>query len=58
MAIYCHGDIHGEVFEAFSYNQSPEMRKLTSEDYVIIAGDFGVIWDWHGDSEEDYYRLN
>ena len=46
MAVYVTGDTHGSIdlaklrprrFEAGS--------RLTKDDYVIVAGDFGLVWD-------------
>ena len=47
MSIYVTGDTHGgeaNGFKKFSSKNFPEGKSLTSEDYVIICGDFGLIW--------------
>ncbi len=44
--IYVTGDVHGEL-KKFS---SSEIRKLRKNDYLIICGDFGFIWN--GNREE------
>ena len=44
MSIYITGDTHGD-FRRFSADNFPEGKILTKEDYVIICGDFGGIWD-------------
>ncbi len=31
---------------------------MTKEDYVVILGDFGLIWDWRGESREERNWLN
>ena len=41
--IYITGDIHGDPFR-LSTDVFPEQKEMTKEDYVIICGDFGVIW--------------
>ena len=35
--IYVTGDIHGDISRLIKLN-------LQSDDYVIVAGDFGVCW--------------
>lgn len=53
--IYITGDMHGPIDVAkFSTNWFPEGRYLTKNDYVIICGDFGLIWD--GSNEEKYWN--
>lgn len=58
MTLMCSGDVHGDITGRFSYKRHPELRSLTVEDYVIVAGDFGAIWDWTGKSKEDKYYLD
>ena len=41
MTIYITGDTHGQVIERFSYRQHPDLRNLTTEDFMFILGDFG-----------------
>ena len=41
--IYVTGDIHGEPSRLYVDN-FPEQREMTRDDYVIIAGDFGLVW--------------
>ena len=42
--IYITGDTHAE-FSRFSARNFPEQKDMTKEDYVIICGDFGGVWD-------------
>lgn len=43
--IYITGDTHRDVdWSKLSAKQFPEGNKLTKNDYIIICGDFGVIW--------------
>ncbi|PYY29702.1 metallophosphoesterase family protein [Paenibacillus illinoisensis] len=53
--IYITGDIHGtmSVNKRLNRRNFPEQKHLTKEDYVIIAGDFGLIWD--GSNEDRYW---
>ncbi len=43
--IYVTGDTHGQIdfFKLVVFAE--KNRRLTKQDYVIIAGDFGAIWD-------------
>lgn len=41
--IYITGDIHGDPFR-LSTDIFPEQKEMTKDDYVIICGDFGIIW--------------
>lgn len=50
--IYATGDVHGDV-RRFSTDIFPEQREMTKNDYVIILGDFGLVWDWRGESKEE-----
>ena len=45
------GDIHGSPRRLNTKN-FPIQRELTKSDYVIILGDFGLIWD---NSQEENY---
>lgn len=53
--IHITGDIHGttSVNKRLNRRNFPEQKHLTKEDYVIIAGDFGLIWD--GSNEDRYW---
>lgn len=54
MSIYITGDTHGKVQQRFSTKNFPEQREMTGTNYMIVLGDFGVIWDGHQSSEEKY----
>lgn len=52
--IYVTGDTHGGIDIAkLSFKDFPEQRKLTKDDYVIVCGDFGFVWD--GSKEEQWW---
>ena len=51
MAIYITGDTHGE-FKRFQNPDFYEQEGLTKQDYLIICGDFGGVWD--GSPYEQY----
>lgn len=42
--IYITGDCHGN-FERFNSSIFPEQNEMTKDDYVIICGDFGGVWN-------------
>ena len=42
--IYATGDTHGN-FQRFAPEHFPEQAGMTKEDYMIICGDFGGVWD-------------
>ena len=52
--IYITGDTHGD-FRRFGTQIFPEQKIMTSEDSVLICGDFGGVWDGSG---EDQYWLH
>ena len=54
MAIFITGDTHGD-FTRFKKGTFPEQAALTKDDYVIICGDFGGVWDG---SPSDRYWLD
>ena len=39
------GDIRGNPFQRLNLENFPEGKTYTKEDYVIILGDFGLVWD-------------
>lgn len=61
MTILVTGDIHGEhTIRKFSSRQMQRVlgcldRGLTKDDYLIIAGDFGLIWDAQESASERYW---
>lgn len=52
--IFITGDTHGD-FSRFSKKNFPLQDHLTKNDFIIICGDFGGIWD---QSPTDHYYLN
>lgn len=56
--IYVTGDTHGEFNYRFSVDAFPEQREMTKDDYVIICGDFGGIWNLNEESKNEKYWLN
>lgn len=58
--IFITGDIHGNPIERFSFRKHPELRYLTSEDYMIVVGDCGVPFGtqapWFNAKEFEYQK--
>ena len=56
MAVYVTGDVHGRAeygSSRFTSKSWPLVRTLTRDDAVIVAGDFGFVWD--GSNAEKYW---
>jgi len=54
--LFITGDTHGEMsIGRLSHTNWPEGRTLTKDDYVIIAGDFGLLWCGVPDKVEKYW---
>lgn len=51
--IWLTGDIHGEPYRLCK-RAFPEQDSMTKEDFVIILGDFGIIWEPTGSKNERY----
>lgn len=52
--IYVTGDIHGHIdIHKLSSRLWPEGRTLTRDDYLVICGDFGNVWD--GGNQDRYW---
>jgi len=52
--VYITGDTHGDPVTRLSTKNFPEGKELTKDDYVIVAGDFGVIWSNEPSKRERY----
>ena len=50
MELYITGDPHGD-FSRFRPESFYEQERLTKEDVILVAGDFGGVW--YGDSRDD-----
>ena len=55
--IFITGDTHGDV-RRFNNNSFYEQKEMTKDDYVIILGDFGMVWDYSGESRYEKYWLD
>lgn len=55
--IFVTGDCHSD-FHRFNTKIFPEQKKMTKDDVVIIAGDFGGIWCKDGETKEEKCELD
>lgn len=53
--IYITGDVHGVpgLNKRLNTRQFPQQKNMTKADYVIIAGDFGMVWNL--DKEDQFW---
>ena len=46
MRLFITGDTHGDIdFHKLNTKNFPQGTQLTKQDYVIVCGDFGAVWD-------------
>ena len=55
--IHITGDTHSD-FARFSTDKFPIQKEMTKNDYVIICGDFGGVWNYLVESTYEKYWLN
>lgn len=55
--IFVTGDCHGN-FERFNTRVFPEQKEMTKEDFVIVCGDFGGVWNKKEESREETMLLD
>ena len=55
--IYITGDCHGD-FTKFNMENFPHQKEMTKDDYVIICGDFGGVWNKDEESEKEKWWLD
>lgn len=55
--IYITGDCHRD-FERFNMSIFPEQREMTKEDFVIVCGDFGGVWNKKEESKEETWLMD
>ena len=58
MAIWTTGDIHGNPVRLNTENFYEQKEMKGEEDYVIITGDFGLVWNNMGESKQETYWLD
>ena len=55
--IYITGDCHRN-FERFNRSIFPEQKEMTKDDYVIVCGDFGGVWNKGKENKEETMLLD
>lgn len=55
--IFVTGDIHAEP-ERFNTENFPEQKELCRDDYVVICGDFGLVWAEDRESKQETWWLD
>jgi predicted phosphodiesterase len=55
MSVYVTGDTHGQ-FNRLSYKQWSESKNLTRGDYLVVTGDFGLIFHNVESPDEKYWK--
>ena len=55
--IYITGDCHSD-FVRFNKENFPEQREMTKDDYVIICGDFGGVWNMDEESKRESWWMD
>lgn len=55
--IYITGDIHADP-SRFATDCFPEQKEMTKDDYVIICGDFGLVWNYEGQTKNEKWWLD
>ncbi len=68
MSIFVTGDTHGSkqlsLFDVDGFmhrlntNSFPEQKNLTKDDFIIICGDFGGVWNYKGETKEEKAALD
>ena len=54
--IYITGDLHGGIdISKLNVKNFPQQKLLDKDDYVIVTGDFGLVWD---ESKEEMFWRN
>ena len=57
MSVFVTGDLHGR-YDFWKLDEFDD-EGLTKDDYLIICGDFGLVWDYQGenDKEREYLEI-
>ncbi|WP_044937857.1 metallophosphoesterase [Pseudobutyrivibrio sp. LB2011] len=55
--VFITGDCHSD-FSKFNTKNFPIQKEMTKDDYVIICGDFGGVWNVATESKEETYLMD
>lgn len=68
MAIFVTGDTHGPdklslhsvdgFVNRLNMMSFPEQKEMTKDDFVVILGDFGGVWNYTGETKEEKHNLD
>ena len=60
--IWVTGDLHGPIdikkLNKKNLSDKCNFEGSKDENFMIITGDFGLVWDWQGESKEEKYWLD
>ena len=56
--IYITGDTHADFKLRFNAENFPEQKEMTKDDFVIICGDFGGVWEKDAESANEKHWLD
>ena len=57
--IYVTGDLHGNLdINKLTTKNFPQQKEMTKDDYLVVLGDFGLVWHWNGETQEEAYWLD
>lgn len=57
--IYITGDLHGAYdIEKLNTTNFPDQKEMSKKDYLVILGDFGLVWNEDKENKEETYWLD
>ena len=56
--VFVTGDTHGDWINRLNVDSFPEQKEMTKDDYVIICGDFGGVWNFEEESSYEKQVLD
>ena len=56
--LFITGDTHSDFRRRFNTTNFPEQKNMCKDDFVLICGDFGGIWNYECESKEEKHWLD
>ncbi len=56
--LFITGDTHSDFKRRFNTTNFPEQKNMCKDDFVLICGDFGGIWNYECESKEEKHWLD
>lgn len=56
--LFITGDTHSDFKHRFNTTNFPEQKNMCKDDFVLICGDFGGIWNYESESKEEKHWLD